>query len=186
LPDLETERLNLRKLRPTDAADIFEYASDPQVARYTTWEAHTSLDDAVQFVELIQAVYVNESPSNWTWGLELKDTGKLIGTIAVWGWPQHARAEVGYAIGRPYWGRGLVTEAVREVLKLGFDALGLNRIEARCVPENIGSARVMEKVGMTYEGLLREQMFIKGTFDDMRIYSILRREYYGEHKTGSG
>jgi ribosomal-protein-alanine N-acetyltransferase len=185
LPDLETERLLLRKLRTTDARDMFEYASDQEVARYTTWEAHTTVDDSAQFIEIIRAVYANESPSNWTWGVELKDTGKVIGTFAIWGWPQHARAEVGYAVGRAYWGRGLVTEAVREVLKFAFDTLGLNRIEARCVPENIGSARVMEKVGMTFEGLLREQMFIKGRFDDMKIYSILRREYYGQYKTGS-
>jgi ribosomal-protein-alanine N-acetyltransferase len=97
--------------------------------------------------------------------------------------PQHARAELGYAIGRAWWGQGLMTEAVVEAIRYGFEELGLNRIEARCLTYNIGSARVMEKAGMTYEGTIREQVFYKGSFDDLKLYSILRREWVAAPRT---
>jgi ribosomal-protein-alanine N-acetyltransferase len=92
--------------------------------------------------------------------------------------PKHSRAEIGYVIGRKYWGEGLMTEAVKEVIRFGFERMNLNRIQATCFPENIGSYRVMEKAGMKFEGTLREQMFIKGRFQDLKLYSILRKEYY--------
>src|SRR5205814_6531002 len=132
-------------------------------------------DDAVEFLKRIVPTYEDAGTKEWTWGIVVKENGKLIGGCSIFGEPEHARAEIGYVIARPYWGQGLVTEAVREMLRLGFDELGLNRIEARCRPENIGSARVMEKNGMTYEGTLREQMFVKGKYWDWKLYSILRR-----------
>ena len=94
--------------------------------------------------------------------------------------PEHARAELGYVLSRKLWGRGLMPEAVRAVVRFGFGRMELNRIEARCIIENAASARVMEKAGMTCEGTLREREFIKGAYRDMRLYSILRREYRPE------
>ena len=195
LRDLETERLLLRRMRMEDIPDVFEYASDPEVARFTTWEAHKSISDSEQFVTWVVNAYANPHGEGWaargyanpesssfTWGIVLKESGKLIGTIGISVNHRDARAEIGYAIGRPCWGRGLTTEAVQVVIKYAFEELGLNRIEARCDPENIGSARVMEKSGMTFEGVLRAQMFVKGRYDDLKIYSILRREYYAERE----
>src|SRR5438105_4606081 len=141
LPQLETERLILRRLTLDDVQDIFEYASDPEVPKYTSWERHKTIDDATIFLNVIMPTYDDPKNKEWAWGMALKGNGKLIGSCALWGEPVHARAEVGYVIGRPYWGQGLVTEAVREILRLGFEELGLNRIQARCHPENIGSAR---------------------------------------------
>ena len=71
-----------------------------------------------------------------------------------------------------------MTEAVKEVIKYGFEKMNLNRIYAKCFVENIGSQKVLEKVGMKFEGILREQMFIKSKFSDMKIYSILSKEYH--------
>jgi len=194
--DLETERLLLRRIRRDDTPDVFEYASDPEVARYTTWEAHTSLADSEQFVTWVVNGYTKPDGDTWTirgyehpesasfsWGLVLKESGKLIGTMGMSVNRRDSRAEIGYAIGRRYWGMGLTTEATKAVIRYGFEELGLNRIEARCDPANIGSARVMEKAGMTFEGVLREQMFSKGRYDDLKIYSILRREFNGESDT---
>lgn len=87
---------------------------------------------------------------------------------------QHHRAEMGYALSRNYWNQGLITEAVRTILAFGFNELNLNRIEARCISENIGSERVMQKVGMHYEGLIREQMFVKGRYVNVKLYSALK------------
>ena len=89
----------------------------------------------------------------------------------------HARAEIGYALARKYWGQGLMTEAVRAMLDYGFNLLRLNRIEARCDVENIASWRVMEKAGMKFEGVLRQNIFLHGRPRDARMYGILREEW---------
>jgi ribosomal-protein-alanine N-acetyltransferase len=176
LPTLETERLWLRKLRPDDLDDIFEYASDPEVAKYTTWETHKTPADAHTFLASVLERY--QTGQIAVWGLEHKSDQKLIGTCALHDVvPHHARAELGYALSRSYWNKGYMTEAVHAVIDFGFGTLQFNRIEAHCLPENIGSARVMEKVGMTFEGTLRQHMFVKGKYDDLRMYSILRSEW---------
>lgn len=172
---IESERLLLRKLSLTDAVDIYDYASDVQVSKFTTWENHSSLDDTNTFLHMVLQKYENEQPSDW--GILLKDTNKVIGTC---GWvylnEQHHRAEMGYALSRNYWNQGLITEAVRTILTFGFNELNLNRIEARCISENIGSERVMQKVGMHYEGLIREQMFVKGRYVNVKLYSALKSD----------
>lgn len=176
LPTLETARLILRRMTLDDVTDVFEYARDPEVARYTTWEAHASIEDSRRFLEWVVQQYTEGQVGPW--GVVHKGDRKLIGTCGyVWWLPRHARAEIAYAISRAYWNHGLTTEAVREVIDFGYVAMGLNRIEARCNLENIASERVMQKVGMTFEGILREQMFAKGEFQDLKLYTILRREY---------
>ncbi|HYO50041.1 MAG TPA: GNAT family protein [Chloroflexia bacterium] len=179
LPTLETVRLLLRKVTPDDAQDVFEYAIDPEVARYTTWEPHQSIEDSRLFVARLMEGYAAGKVT--TWGMVHKADSKLIGMCGFAEWiPYHARAEVGYAMSRKYWGQGLMTEAVRAVIAFGFETMRLNRVEARCLVENVGSARVMEKAGMRFEGILRQHMYAKGTYDDLKMYSILRQEWNGQ------
>jgi len=103
---------------------------------------------------------------------------KMIGTCSFGSWERdHRRAEIGYVLNRRYWGQGYMTEVVRAIIAFGFRELGLNRIQARCEVPNIGSARVMEKAGMSFEGVLRQQLFEKGSYRDMKMYSILRSEW---------
>jgi [ribosomal protein S5]-alanine N-acetyltransferase len=177
LPELETERLLLRKMRLDDAEAMFAYASDPEVTRYVPWDTHRSMEDSESFLGFATEGY--ERGDFGGWGVVLKDDGVFIGTcgIDVGYAPEHARAELGYVLSREHWGKGLMPEAVRAVIRLSFGRMGLNRVEARCIAENTASARVMEKAGMTYEGTLREREFIKGAYRDMKLYSILRREY---------
>ena len=166
----------LRRMRADDAADVFAYASDPQVARLVTWEAHASIEDSRRFLDALLQQYAAGAVAPW--GVLQRGEGKIIGTCGFMWWrPRHARAEIAYAMGRRHWNRGVMTEAVRAVIRFGFERMGLNRIEARCLPENVGSERVMQKAGMAFEGILREHMFVKGRFDDLKLYSILRREY---------
>jgi [ribosomal protein S5]-alanine N-acetyltransferase len=183
VPDLETERLLLRRLTGADADDMFAYASDADVARYTTWTPHESVEDSRDFIRRVMSEYEDFNRSSWTWGIYLKEESKIIGTLGIWG-RSHFRAEVGYAIGKAYWGKGYVTEAVGAVLTYAFGTLELNRIEAECLPDNVASARVMEKCGMLYEGTMRERMFNKGQFVDLKLYAILRRDY-DEQNRGS-
>src|SRR3954465_4589043 len=113
LPRLETEHLVLRSFTLDDAPEIFKHASDPEVPKYMTWEPHQTIDATISFIDAVLQENESEQPV-LTWVIVLKETGKPIGTCSIWGRPKHAGAELGYWIGRPYWGKGLVSEAVRE------------------------------------------------------------------------
>ena len=177
LPILETERLILRPVHTRDANDIFEYASDPEVSKFVSWEYHRSVADSIHYVRLIVNTYSRGHPAPW--GIVLKDEHKLIGTGGFHWWLyDHARAEVGYTISSRYWNKGLMTEALNAILKFGFEKLSLNRIEARCFVLNTASQRVLEKCGMKYEGTMRQSLFVKGEFQDLKIYSILKNDFY--------
>lgn len=178
LPTLETDRLILRKMAPGDAEAVFAYASDPEVTRYVIWETHRSVEDSRAFLELVTSKY--ESGGEPEWGIVYKGDHRFVGTCGIVSWePYHARAELGYALSRDYWGWGLMAEAVRAMISFGFEKMNLNRVEARCIAENVASARVMEKAGMLYEGTLRQRELIKGAYRDMRLYAVLRDELRG-------
>lgn len=178
LPEIQTERLLLRKVALDDAEDMLAFVSDPEVARHTTWEPYDSIEQVRDRLRYKIETYERGEPTNW--GLVLRESGRLIGACGFepgsWA-PEFARASLGYAIGREYWGRGLTAEAVRVAIAFGFERLALNRIEARCIAENTASERVMQKAGLGYEGTLRDYVFRKGAYRDYKIYSILRREY---------
>jgi ribosomal-protein-alanine N-acetyltransferase len=176
LPTLQTPRLLLRKIRLSDSADIFGYASDPAVARYTTWPPHPTVAATEAFVRELLQRYADGLVSPW--GIVHRASGKLIGSCGfayVMAW--HGRGEIAYALSHDYWGQGLMPEAVRAVLAFGFETLRLNRIEARCEVENIASERVMQKVGMQLEGVLRQHAQVLGAYRDLKLYSILRDEW---------
>jgi ribosomal-protein-alanine N-acetyltransferase len=176
-PTLETERLVLRRPRMEDAADVFEYGSDPEVTRTVTFVSHATIEDSRAWLARVLERVPAES-GLCTFAMELKNTGKMVGTCGIFlDDVRSARAEAAYVLNRAYWGQGLTAEALRAVVDFGFRQLGLNRISAMCLPENTASARVMEKAGMTYEGTLREYMFFKGRYNDLRVYATLRREW---------
>lgn len=178
LPSLQTERLLLRKLTRKDVHDMFEYTSDPEISVHTTWNAHQSIHDAMRFIEY--NLSLQEKQQVHEWAIVDRWKNKMIGTCGyVWWKPQHRVAEIAYALARPYWGQGLMTEAIHEVLRFGFEEMELNRVEARCMIENTGSERVMQKAGMTFEGILREQLYAKERFHDLKIYAILKRDWLG-------
>lgn len=176
MPTLETPRLRLRKLNMRDAQDIFNYSQDPQVARYVLWEAQTSLSEARGYIRYMLRKYRMGEPASW--GIEWKETGRIIGTIGfMWIQRDNAAAEVGYSLSRAYWNRGIMTEALAEILRYGFRSLNLNRIEAQHETENPASGAVMRKCGMQREGILRQRLLNKGRFVDVELYAILRRDF---------
>lgn len=176
-PVLETNRLLLRKLSVDDAEDIFEYASDPDVNTFMPWDIHKSIDDTREFLE--KSEENSETTGDIDWGIELKNEKILVGGITVRKWNDANRCgDIGYVLSKRYWNKGIATEALRTVILFGFEKLCLNRIEAHCDENNIASYKVMEKAGMKYEGTLREKVFVKNKFVNMKVYSILKDEYF--------
>ena len=175
-PQLETERLILRRLVPQDEDDVFEYASDPEVPKFMPWDTHKSIEDARGFISFTLGRYERDEAGEW--GIVLKETGRLIGATGFpWCDMKNRRAEIGYVISRHYWGRGIMPEAVSRVLKFAFEEVGLNRIECCHFLPNEKSGRVMQKVGMSFEGIAREKMYAKGRYWDVKQYSILRSDW---------
>jgi ribosomal-protein-alanine N-acetyltransferase len=179
LPTIETERLLLRKITLNDASDMFEYASNPEVSEYTMWSTHVSLEDTKYFLKSLTKMYKRRELVDW--GIVHKAEKKFIGTCGFVEWSMtHNRAEIGYALSGRYWGEGYMSEAVNAIIEFGFREMLLNRIMGRCEVNNIASARVMEKVGMQLEGILRQQLFVKGRYWDLKFYSILREEFFDD------
>jgi ribosomal-protein-alanine N-acetyltransferase len=181
LPTLDTQRLILRKMTLADAESVYAYARDPLVSRYTVWGRHLSLGDARDFLHGVVSNYENGIPENW--GIVFKENGAFIGTCGYFIWDIENRcAEIQYALSRAYSGRGLMTEAVCRVIRFGFEEMGLNRIAAHCMPGNIASERVMQKAGMHFEGVMREALYAKGKFHDLKSYALLRGDSAVSHK----
>ena len=175
-PTLETERLILRKLEISDAQDVFEYAKHPEVARYLTWEAHKSVEDAKGFINWAIEKYKKDESGEW--GIELKENGRIIGAMGFVHLDlQNSCGEIGYALSKEYWGMGVMTEAVSRLIRFGFQEMKLNRIEAVHFYGNEASGKVMQKAGMSFEGLLRQKMFVKGKFWDVKQYAIIKEEW---------
>lgn len=176
LPTLETPRLILRRLTMKDARDMFAYASDPEVARHVLWSAHRSLWDTKAHLRFIIRQYRVGEPSSW--GIIDKATGRMIGTVGFMTYQaDNSTVEIGYSLARAHWGRGLMTEAVRAVLKECFCTLKLHRVEAQHFTANPASGRVMEKCGMMHEGHMRQRIFNKGEFRDVEMWAILRSDW---------
>jgi ribosomal-protein-alanine N-acetyltransferase len=176
LPELETRRLVLRKFRLEDADEVFAYASDPEVTRYTIFDYHTDKQQSLEFLNSVLVRYGLGEPAPWA--IWHKGHAKVIGGCGFSHYDrEHGRAEVGYAIARYYWGHGFTTEAMQAVIRFGFEQGGLNRIEARCIPAHTPSQRVMEKLGMKFESLQRQHSFFKGGYQDLTLFVLLKSEY---------
>lgn len=174
---METGRLILRAFTENDVEDIYEYASDEEVAAFLVWDPHKTRDDTYDFLNMSKEIFHNSD--NIDWGIELKEEGKLIGAISIRKWNDANRCgDIGYVLSKKYWNKGFATEALRAVIRYGFEKLNVNRLEAHCDEINSASYRVMEKAGMKYEGTLRQKVFIKGKFLNIRFYSILKEEFY--------
>lgn len=177
MPSFETDRLLLRKVTRQDLDDVFEFSSDPKVAQRMTWEKNDSKEETLSnFLQPTVDGY--KDGQSGVWAIVYKESEKVVGTCSLVDWSnEHQKAEIGYVLNREFWGAGIATEALKEVLSYGFGALQLNRIEGGCDVDNIGSEKVMLKAGMTFEGVLRKNERIKGEFRDTKIFSILKSEF---------
>ena len=176
IPTLETDRLILRGMRVSDTEDMFEYARRPSVTQYLTWNPHTDPAETREYLTYVGQRY--RTGDFYDWAVVDRESGHMIGTCGFTSFNcPHDTAEIGYVLNPAYQGKGLATEAVRRVLDFGFDELGLHRIEAHFMEGNDASRRLMERVGMAFEGYARESMRIKGRFCTIGTCAILRYEY---------
>ena len=151
-PIIETERLVLRPPRMDDAGTIFNsYARDEEVTRYTEWRPHTSIAETEEFLR--RTVASTEEGTSLTWAITLRGDDTLRGMIAMR--PHVYKADAGYVLARPFWGEGYATEALRAVVDYAFKNPRMYRVWGVCDVANVASARVMEKAGMSFEGILR-------------------------------
>lgn len=171
-PVLETNRLILRPIGLSDAEAIFAYAKNPNVSLYTLWEPHQSVQDSLDYIKDYVFDYYSQGIPE-PFGIALKDNPqRIIGTVGCfWTSKQAKSMELAYAISEEYWGKGLVAEASQAVMAYCFKEFSLKRIQARCKIENKSSARVMEKIGMTYEGTLKAAIFHRERYWDMCYYA---------------
>ena len=143
---LKTERLILRPWREDDAADLYTYAKDPEVGPPAGWQPHTSEENSREIIRSVLS-------ADETYAVCLKENGKPIGSIGLHrnDLAEHEdEYELGYWIGKPFWGQGLIPEASREVLRHAFEELGMKRIWCGYYDGNVKSRRVQEKLGFTY------------------------------------
>ncbi len=181
MPKLQTDRLLLRPMRVSDAADMYDYAQNPKVTEYLLWKPHPGIHYTRSYLEYLEGRY--RTGSFYDWGIILKESNKMIGTC---GFAHidtvHNVGEIGYVLHPDHWGQGIAVEAAVAVLHFGFQTLGLHRIEARYMVGNDASRKVMEKLGMRFEGVRREAMFIKGSYRDIGTCALLVQDYRAQAK----
>jgi ribosomal-protein-alanine N-acetyltransferase len=175
---LQTDRLNLRQLSVTDVYKIHELHSVPESDQFNT----LGIPETIQTTEGIVNEWLVEQNAiprtSYVFCIDKNETKQFIGLIALkLGKPNFRTAEVWYKIHRDYWRQGYTTEALNKLLDFGFNYMKLHRIEAGCAVENIASRKVLEKVGMTREGMKRKKLPIRGEWKDNYFYAILEEDF---------
>lgn len=176
-PVLETQRLILRRICLSDVEDILaHYSCDAVTADLDIESIHTR-EEAERIINFFERGF--ESRRWLRWGIELKSEARLIGTVGFNNWERHRGfyGEIGYDLSPDYWGQEIMVEALRPVLRMGFQEMQLNRIEALVLLSAEQSMRVLEKSGFKREGIRREYGFWKGRYWDELCYSLLKREW---------
>jgi len=173
----ETNELLIRKIEISDADVIFDkWAQEIEVARYTTWLTHSSVQDTQQYVK---SCVDGWSHNSYTWTIEHKLDADIVGSFAAR--VNHHKIDIGYLLATNWWGKGVMTTAVASFINNAFELNGIERIGAVCDVENLASKRVMEKAGMHYEGVLSAWMVHPNTGPsarDCHSSSISRSQYY--------
>ncbi|GGU44142.1 GNAT family N-acetyltransferase [Nocardioides albus] len=210
-PTLVTERLRLRPFADSDADQLFALQSDANVLRYWDSPPWTEESQAKQFIarsremaeegsgvrmviERGETTGVRSSgelarPLAPSEGVTARsaDDGAFLGWCTLNSWnPDFRSASLGYCLGEAAWGRGVATEAAKQLLGWAFDTLDLNRVQAEADTRNAGSARVLEKLGFTLEGTLREDCVVNGVVSDSWVFGLLRREWFARQPGTAG
>lgn len=175
LPTLDAGRVRLRWLRETDVPALFAIFGDPEVTRYWGFDVLPDRAAAAALLSDIQQQFLARTLLQW--GVETAD-GQLVGTCTLSQFDaRNRRAELGFALGRAFWGRGYMTTALPAVLNFAFGRLGLNRLFADTDPRNAPSVRALERLGFLREGVLREHYWVRDEPQDAIVFGLLRSEW---------
>jgi ribosomal-protein-alanine N-acetyltransferase len=176
---LVTARLRLRPIAESDVDDLWPYVSDPALPRMMSWAAHTDRGQTLEFVRAVSKARAGDAGVTWA----IEHAGRAVGCIglegiefAVRAW-RIDRAELGYWLAPPLWGRGLMTEAAHAVMCCGFERIGLHKITSGCLAENIGSRRVIEKLGFRPIGVREDDVWRDGRWWSHLRYELTASEW---------
>ena len=178
-PELNTQRLFLRQITQEDNKSLSDVLSDEAACEYLT---HNAVHDTAAIKRMITGMQrFFDEKQRIRWGIAQKQDNSLIGHCGFFDIDRsNCCAEISYCLKSGLWGQGIMTEALDGMLKFGFEEYGLNRIVAKVMKGNVGSIKVLQKLGFVQEGLLRESLYKNGQYHDLMVFSILRSEY---HKT---
>jgi len=176
--ELETERLILRQFTVNDAEKIFNnWANDNDVTKYLVWPSHQDLNASKNVLE--QWIQKYEKKEFYQWAIELKEINEPIGSIGVVKQSDDLKmVHIGYCIGKNWWNKGIMSEALMVLIKYFFEEVGVNRIESRHDPNNPNSGKVMAKCGMKYEGHMKQADRNNQGIVDTVYYGIVAEEYF--------
>ena len=175
--EIETQRLILRRFTSEDSDSMFNnWASDEDISKYMRWEKHKNIEETKTIIN--QWLLDYNRASFYIWAITLKESDEPIGSIGLFVINENdVCGDVGYSIGKKYWGQGITTEALRAVLGFAFENIGFNRIETYHSINNPASGKVMQKSGMTLEGFARQKYKSICGFEDCNMYSILKEDF---------
>jgi ribosomal-protein-alanine N-acetyltransferase len=171
-PTITTERLILRKATLDDAPEILFLRSDPRVLKYIDRAPAQSIDEAINWLQVV--IDASDNNIGISWNITLKGADKTIGNIALWRLiKEHYRAEIGYVLHPDHHGKGIMDEAMKAVIDYAFKTMKLHSIEANTNPENKASQNVLERNGFVREAYFREDYYYNGKFLDSAIYCLV-------------
>jgi RimJ/RimL family protein N-acetyltransferase len=168
--ELVTERLVLREYAADDFDAVHRFASDPDSVRFVAWGPNTR-EQTRGFIEYWLEEQAASPRTGFTFAVT-EPGGEPFGSVGLYRNGDH-QADIGFTISPDRWGAGYATEAGRALLRFGFEELGIHRIYATCRPDNVGSWRVLEKIGMSREGLMRGHILIRGEWRDSLLYAAI-------------
>lgn len=174
---IETERLILRPFSMEDAGAMYDnWASDPEVTKFLSWPTYKTVDTAYEILDIWTKQYAD--PTFYQWAIQLKELGQPIGSISVVNFSDSVEmAEIGFCIGKNWWGQGIMTEAMQSVMAYLFEEVGVQRIEAGHDPNNPASGAVQRKCGLKYEGTFRRRIRSNQGITDVAWYAMLKEEW---------
>lgn len=174
---IETENLILRKFRIDDAEDMFKnWASDDEVTKYLTWPKHSSVEVSKSIISMWEKD--NDSLNHYQWCIELKELGQAIGSIGVVNLKEDINTvEIGYCIGKKFWGQGFTSEAFGALIPFFFEEMQVNRVESRYDLNNPASGKVMEKCGLIREGMKRQGDKNNSGICDVVLYGLVKDDW---------
>lgn len=187
---LATDRLILRRFTVDDAEAMFRnWASDPEVTRYLTWQPHASVEASRQVLDRWIRNYesLDSNSDAYQWAIVPKNLGEPIGSISVVSvYREMETVTIGYCIGKAWWRQGYTSEALREVVRFFFEEVGVNRVQAFFATENPNSGKVMAKAGLLYEGVSRNAERNNQGVHDVARYALCSDDYFGKAKPPPG